>query len=184
MNAWQRRAREFAARSDRPRPARRASRSRRSSARSRTTGHRYSTVSVEIDRDARAAPTITMRGPDRDRRRRRSRHRMTRAPDSGCCALARELDDAILHLRANESEIGVARLQDRRAIRRRVLAHDAFLLANRRPLAGARDPALLEARSQAHRSHLALARGAGRARLVLRRHAGRTRVRRRPRRTC
>ena len=49
-----------------------------------------------------------------------------------------------------------------------------------RALAGARDHAVVEARAQAHRSHLALARRADRARILLCRHARRDRVRLRP----
>ena len=48
------------------------------------------------------------------------------------------------------------------------------------PLARARDPALLEARAEARRRHLALAGGADRARQLLCRHAGRDRLRLRP----
>ena len=48
------------------------------------------------------------------------------------------------------------------------------------PLAGAGDPALLEARAEARRCDLALAGGAGGARQLLCRHAGRDRVRLRP----
>jgi len=88
----------------------------------------YSLVEVVIDRDARRA-TITLSGPD------------AAVPDDTDALhalgdqayhlrLARELDDAILQLRTNEAEIGllVFRTQgDAQA----VLAHEAFLLANR-----------------------------------------------------
>jgi benzoyl-CoA-dihydrodiol lyase len=57
----------------------------------------YSSLGVEIDR-ARRTATMTIRGPGDD------------APDRGAgfwpLRLARELDDAILHLRVNELEIG------------------------------------------------------------------------------
>jgi len=57
----------------------------------------YSSFEVEIDR-ARRTATLTIRGPEDD----------NRDPGSGFwpLRLARELDDAILHLRVNELEIG------------------------------------------------------------------------------
>ncbi|QDY99411.1 2,3-epoxybenzoyl-CoA dihydrolase [Nitratireductor mangrovi] len=88
----------------------------------------YSAVEVEIDREKRSA-RLTVHGPDG-------------APPASVEALreegaatwmlrtARELDDAILHLRNNEMEIGVIvfRTQGDAA---QVAAHEAFLLANR-----------------------------------------------------
>ena len=88
----------------------------------------YSAVEVEIDREKRIA-RLTVHGPDG-------------APPASVEALreegaatwmlrtARELDDAILHLRNNEMEIGVIvfRTQGDAA---QVAAHEAFLLANR-----------------------------------------------------
>jgi benzoyl-CoA-dihydrodiol lyase len=88
----------------------------------------YSSVKVEIARDARRA-TLTVAGPDM-------------LPPSSLQAmveegaafwplqLARELDDAILHLRLNEPEIGVLifKTQGEPA---RVLAFDQFLDANK-----------------------------------------------------
>ena len=93
--------------------------------------------------------------------------------------LARELDDAILHLRINELETAMLVFKSQ---------GDAAACAGLRrlprgqqgALAGPRDPALLEAGAEAHRRDLALAGGAGRARLVLCRHAGRNGVRGRP----
>jgi benzoyl-CoA-dihydrodiol lyase len=85
---------------------------------------RYSQVDVEIDR-ARALATITVRGPSQD------------VPGSVEAAhalgdafwpltVARELEDAILHLRANEAAIAVVLFRtDGHADA--VLAHDDFL---------------------------------------------------------
>jgi benzoyl-CoA-dihydrodiol lyase len=87
----------------------------------------YSVVEVELDRTGRKA-TITLKGPD------------TPVPSSVAdlhalgdqsylLRLARELDDAILHLRLNERELGllVFRSQGDPAA---VLAHEGFLLDN------------------------------------------------------
>ena len=88
----------------------------------------YSSVRVDIDRAARRA-TITIQGPDT-------------APPASVEAmhaqgatfwplrLARELDDAIMHLRLNEADIGVwiFKTQGESA---QVLAYDAFLESNK-----------------------------------------------------
>jgi benzoyl-CoA-dihydrodiol lyase len=88
----------------------------------------YSSVKVEIDRDARRA-TLTLQGP-------------TAAPPASAEAmvkegasfwplrLARELDDAILHLRLNEPEIGVLIFKSQ-GEPAQVAAYDAFLDANK-----------------------------------------------------
>ena len=84
----------------------------------------YSLVDVEIDRDAMTA-TLTIAGPDED----------PPATMEGFCQLgdqayllrlARELDDAILHLRFNEAEIGllIFRSQGDPAL---LLAHEQLL---------------------------------------------------------
>jgi benzoyl-CoA-dihydrodiol lyase len=57
----------------------------------------YSSVEVEIDQ-ARRTATLTIRGPEADDR--------DPGPGFWPLRLARELDDAILHLRVNELEIG------------------------------------------------------------------------------
>jgi len=90
-------------------------------------GLRYSAVTVELDRTQRLA-SVTVQGP-------------AEAPPGDAQALvaagdacwplraARELDDALLHLRLNEREIAVIQFKtagDAAA----VLAHDAFLAAN------------------------------------------------------
>ncbi|KPF94455.1 benzoyl-CoA-dihydrodiol lyase [Rhodopseudomonas sp. AAP120] len=92
------------------------------------TGVRYKFVSVDIDRDARIA-TISISGPDA-------------APPADIDGLfaqgasywplqvARELDDAILHLRINE--LGIAMLVFKsHGDSAQVLAHDAFLEFNK-----------------------------------------------------
>jgi benzoyl-CoA-dihydrodiol lyase len=88
----------------------------------------YSSVKVEIDRGTRRA-VITILGP-------------TEAPPASAEAmhaqgaqfwplrLARELDDAILHLRLNEGEIGVLIFKSQ-GEPAQVLAYDAFLDANK-----------------------------------------------------
>ncbi|WP_292886036.1 2,3-epoxybenzoyl-CoA dihydrolase [Nisaea sp.] len=89
---------------------------------------RYSLVTVEIDRAERNA-TILIKGPEED------------VPaDTGALAalgadywmlkLCRELDDAILHLRLNELEIGTLIFKTE-GDGAKVLEHDAFLAANR-----------------------------------------------------
>ena len=88
----------------------------------------YDTVTVEIDRQGRTA-TITLNGPEGGP-----------PADTGAMVaegdqfwplkLARELDDAILHMRLNERDVAVLELKTAGdpAV---VLAHDAFLDANR-----------------------------------------------------
>jgi benzoyl-CoA-dihydrodiol lyase len=92
------------------------------------TGLRYRRVEVDIDRAARTA-TLTVQGPEAD-------------PPSDVAgilaagaawwplAMARELDDAILMLRANELEIGTLVLKTRGAAEA-VLRADETMLANR-----------------------------------------------------
>lgn len=88
----------------------------------------YGNVEVAVDRPARKA-TITLSGPDSE-----APASMEAFVAQGCEAyllrIARELDDAILHLRLNEMEVGllVFRTQGDAA---RLLTHEALLLANR-----------------------------------------------------
>ena len=140
-------------------------------------GIRYGFVSVDIDRAQRIA-TISIQAPDA----------APPADIDGMIAqgasfwplqVARELDDAILHLRINELEIAMLVFKSH-GDRDNVLAYDAFLRSQQGALAGQRNQAILEAGAQAHRRHLAHAGDAGRAGLLLRRHAGRTGVRGRP----
>jgi benzoyl-CoA-dihydrodiol lyase len=89
---------------------------------------RYRSVRVDIDRDERTA-SVTLLGPD------------SAPPIGGEEArqqgarfwpldLARELDDAVLHLRANELEIGSLLIRSQGDLDL-VLAYDTFLHANR-----------------------------------------------------
>ena len=90
---------------------------------------RYRHLEVAIDRAARTADLVLL-GPERD----------PPADPAGIeregegfwpLALARELDDAIVHLRHNELEIGTWLLRSRGDLSR-VLAHDALLEAHHR----------------------------------------------------
>ena len=90
---------------------------------------RYRHLEVAIDRAARTADLVLL-GPERD----------PPADAAGIeregegfwpLALARELDDAIVHLRHNELEIGTWLLRSRGDLSR-VLAHDALLEAHHR----------------------------------------------------
>ena len=108
----------------------------------------YSHVDVEIDR-ARGSPTVTVRGPSQAvPASLEAAHAL--GAEFWPLAVARELEDAILHLRSNEPTIGVVLFRtegDAQA----VLAHDDLLAKAQRRLAGARDPPLPQARVQAHR---------------------------------
>ena len=88
---------------------------------------RYSHVSAVLDRD-RAVAEITVTGPSAD-----APASMAEVYAQGAAfwplAVARELDDLILDLRTNETEIGTWVLPHR-GRRRAVLAYDALLLAN------------------------------------------------------
>ncbi|WP_338664394.1 2,3-epoxybenzoyl-CoA dihydrolase [Pararoseomonas sp. SCSIO 73927] len=115
------RAREFAARSDRPRDVKGVALTpleRRVEA----NGITYSTLRVEYDR-ALGRTVLIVLGPDAA-----PPATLEEAKDAGFwpLRLARELDDAILDLRTNEPELGlvVFRTEGDAA---RVLAHDAFL---------------------------------------------------------
>jgi benzoyl-CoA-dihydrodiol lyase len=87
-------------------------------------GIEYSTVRVELDREARTASVVVL-GPHDD----------PPADPSGIdvgfwpLRAARELDDAILHLRVNELEIGTLILRTEGDVDR-VLAYDDFLFSN------------------------------------------------------
>ena len=115
------RATGFAARTDRPRDARGVALPRLERTDSGDT-IRWSTVTVELDRAGRCA-TITVAGPDGP-----PPGRLDDARQAGFWPLrmARELDDAILHLRLNEPALGLWTLCTRGAPEG-VLAHDGFL---------------------------------------------------------
>jgi benzoyl-CoA-dihydrodiol lyase len=88
----------------------------------------YSCVKVEIDRGTRRA-TVTIHGPgELPPASVEAMH--AQGAQFWPLRLARELDDAILHLRLNEGEVGVLifKSQGDPAL---VLAHDAFLEANK-----------------------------------------------------
>jgi benzoyl-CoA-dihydrodiol lyase len=85
----------------------------------------YSSLAVAIDR-AKGVATLTLRGPDSP---------PPATPDAIDSTywpfrLARELDDAILHLRANEPTVGAWALKSAGDLAG-VAGHDAFLLDNR-----------------------------------------------------
>src|SRR4051794_37597943 len=120
------RAREFAARSDRPKDATGISLKplkRKHSA----DGIEYSAVSVELSRAERLA-TITLRGPD-GAPPKSIDEMVAQGAEFWPLRLARELDDAILDIRLNEFDVAVIvfkSIGDPEA----VLAHDKFLQAN------------------------------------------------------
>ena len=170
------RAHEIAARSDRPQDAKGIALTplERKIEADRVS---YSHVDVEIDR-ARGTASITVRGPAQS------------VPASVEAAhalgakfwpltVARELEDAVLHLRANEQTIGVVALAHRRQRTGRARSR-RFPWQSQWRLADARNPPLLEARAQAPRRDAAQHDCADRARLVLCRHAGGVSLRRRP----
>ncbi len=88
----------------------------------------YSTVEVAADRAARKV-TITLKGPEED-----APADMAAFTAQGAQAymlrLARELDDAILHLRLNEMELGLIVWQTQ-GDPEQYAAHEALLMANR-----------------------------------------------------
>lgn len=88
----------------------------------------YSTVEVDIDR-GRGLATITISGPT-NQPPADTKALVAEGAEGWMLRCARELDDAILHLRLNELEIGtlVFRTQGDPAL---VAAHEAMLLANR-----------------------------------------------------
>ena len=170
------RAHEIAARSDRPKDAKGIALTplERKIEADRVS---YSHVEVEIDR-ARGLATVTVRGPSQG------------VPASVEAAhalgakfwpltVARELEDAILHLRANEPAIGVVLLRTDGNAQGRARSR-RFPRQGQWRLADARDPPLPQARAQARRRDAAQHHRADRAGLLLCRHAGRTRLRRRP----
>jgi benzoyl-CoA-dihydrodiol lyase len=87
----------------------------------------YTCVNVAIDRAGQSA-TITLHGPDRDAPT-DARALVELGTEFWPLRLARELDDAILHLRNNEFEIGTLIFKSTGDVER-VLAYDAFLADN------------------------------------------------------
>ena len=88
----------------------------------------YSSLKVEIDRDARRA-TLTLQGPAAAPPA-SAEAMVEEGADFWPLRLARELDDAILHLRLNEPEIGVLIFKSQ-GEPAQVAAYDAFLDANK-----------------------------------------------------
>ena len=172
------RAAEFAAASDRPRNARGVPLtplSREITAQ----GLRYPHLRVDYDRELRCA-TLTLLGPEQDAPANIDQL-LALGADFWPLALARELDDALLHLRSNEPELGTLTFKTA-GDQRRVAAHDAFLedhasaghwLAREIVLYWKRTLKRLDvtSRTPAH---------ADRTGKLFRRAAGRTGVRRRP----
>jgi benzoyl-CoA-dihydrodiol lyase len=120
------RATEIAARSDRPRDA--AGVELTPLERTITDDRLiYSSVTLEIDR-ATGVVTIAVHGPDAE-----VPHDVSAATELGAdfwpLRLARELDDAFLHLRVNELELGTFTLHSRGSIEA-VAAYDRFLHDN------------------------------------------------------
>ena len=89
---------------------------------------RYSTVDVAVERAARRV-TVTIRGPREDAP---ASVAGLHAQGAQAWALrcARELDDALLHLRFNEETLGVVVFKTQ-GDARRLLAHETFLFAHR-----------------------------------------------------
>jgi benzoyl-CoA-dihydrodiol lyase len=88
----------------------------------------YSSVRVDIDRTTRRA-TMTILGPDAPPPA-SAEAMQEQGAEFWPLRLARELDDAILHLRLNEGDIGVWIFKTR-GESAQVLAYDAFLETNR-----------------------------------------------------
>jgi benzoyl-CoA-dihydrodiol lyase len=88
----------------------------------------YSLVEAQVDRE-NGIVTITLRGPDEDAPASvEALHAQGAATWS--LRLARELDDAILHLRLNELELGVIVFKSQ-GDAEKALRHEAFLLTHR-----------------------------------------------------
>ena len=87
----------------------------------------YSAVEVEVDRAGRCA-TLTVKGPEEE-----APAAMADLHEAGASGwmlrAARELDDAILHLRINEPELGLLVLRTQ-GDPEKVAAHEALLLAH------------------------------------------------------
>ena len=88
----------------------------------------YTLVEVEIDRQGGRA-TVTLKGPDGDAPA-DTAALQAEGDQTYLLRLARELDDAILHLRLNEREVGTVVFQTQ-GDAEKLLAHEALLLNNR-----------------------------------------------------
>lgn len=87
----------------------------------------YSTVEVQLDRAARRA-TILLHGP-REEAPATMEELMAQGSETYLLRLARELDDALLHLRFNELECGLVLFRTQ-GDPSRLLAHEALLMAS------------------------------------------------------
>ncbi len=88
----------------------------------------YSSVEVAVGREARKV-TITIKGPDGDAPSDMDAF-TAQGAEAYILRLARELDDAILHLRLNEMEAGLWEFQTQ-GDPEKFAAHEALLLANK-----------------------------------------------------
>ncbi|MDW4497280.1 2,3-epoxybenzoyl-CoA dihydrolase [Sulfitobacter sp. D35] len=120
------RAREFAAQSDKPDVEKGIELTPLSRSFAED-GVTYSSVEVEIDRAGRRA-TIMIKGPDEDAPADMDAF-TAQGAEAWMLRCARELDDAILHLRSNEDEIGLIAFQTQ-GDPEQVIAHEALLLDN------------------------------------------------------
>ncbi|MEW9918349.1 2,3-epoxybenzoyl-CoA dihydrolase [Marimonas sp. MJW-29] len=91
-------------------------------------GVTYSTVEVALHRDEKRA-TVTIKGPDEDAPADMDAF-TAQGAEAWLLRCARELDDAILHLRNNEKELGLIEFQTQ-GDPEKVTAHEALLLENR-----------------------------------------------------
>ncbi|MFP1633621.1 2,3-epoxybenzoyl-CoA dihydrolase [Zhengella sp. ZM62] len=121
------RARAFAAMSDRPSGAKGVKLTPLDRTIHEDGSLSYSTVEVTIDRDKRLA-TMTISGPQEDAPADAAALHAAGA-DGWMLRCARELDDAILHLRLNELEIGVLVIRTQ-GDPDRVVAHEKVVLDN------------------------------------------------------
>ncbi|WP_316247457.1 2,3-epoxybenzoyl-CoA dihydrolase [Roseobacter fucihabitans] len=87
----------------------------------------YSCVTVRLDRAGRRA-VITINGPENDPQPDMESF-LAQGADAWMLRCARELDDAILHLRTNEGDLGIIEFQTS-GNPHKVMAHEALLLAN------------------------------------------------------
>lgn len=91
-------------------------------------GVTYSTVEVALNRKG-ARATVTIKGPDADAPADMEAF-VAEGAEAWILRCARELDDAILHLRNNEKELGLIEFQTQ-GDPEKVIAHEALLLGNK-----------------------------------------------------
>ncbi|MDW3224495.1 MAG: 2,3-epoxybenzoyl-CoA dihydrolase [Paracoccaceae bacterium] len=93
-----------------------------------TSGIEYSTVTVSLNKSARRA-VITIKGPREDPPTDMAAFE-AQGSDAWMLRCARELDDAILHLRTNEGELGLIEFQTT-GDPAKVVAHEALVLGDK-----------------------------------------------------